>query len=177
MTEINQPLLDGPIAGQSLTAEITGRPWLNPPKYTTVDDAIEYYLERMSSEEFTDQLVDVLEMGVPVTTLANTIQLGSVMDGVHSVDIGMLVMPFIMEMIMLVGESSGVKYNSGMENPNKGQTRDTLINSVRAELETRMKQKEGMLYDEESVEEEMDMDKPIEAPQEELMGLMARREQ
>ena len=177
MTEINQPLLDGPIAGQSLTAEISGRPWLNPPQYTTVDEAIEYYLERMSSEEFTDQLVDVLEMGVPVTTLANTIQLGSVMDGVHSVDIGMLVMPFIMEMIMLVGESSGVKYNSGMENPNKGQTRDTLINSVRAELETRMKQKEGMLYDEEGVEEEMDMDKPIEAPQEEPMGLMARREQ
>ncbi len=99
------------------------------------------------------------------------------MDGVHSVDIGMLVMPFIMEMIMLVGESSGVKYNSGMENPNKGQTRDTLINSVRAELETRMKQKEGMLYDEEGVEEEMDMDKPIEAPQEEPMGLMTRREQ
>ena len=177
MTEINQPLLDGPIAGQSLTAEINGRPWLNPPQYTTVDEAIEYYLERMSSEEFTDQLEDVLEMGVPVTTLANTIQLGSVMDGVHSVDIGMLVMPFIMEMIMLVGESSGVKYNSGMENPNKGQTRDTLINSVRAELETRMKQKEGMLYDEEGVEEEMDMDKPIEAPQEEPMGLMARREQ
>ena len=177
MTELNQPLLDGPIAGQSLTAEINGRPWLNPPQYTTVDEAIEYYLERMSSEEFTDQLVDVLEMGVPVTTLANTIQLDSVMDGVHSVDIGMLVMPFIMEMIMLVGESSGVKYNSGMENPNKGQTRDTLINSVRAELETRMKQKEGMLYDEEGVEEEMDMDKPIEAPQEEPMGLMARREQ
>ena len=177
MTEINQPLLDGPIAGQSLTAEINGRPWLNPPQYTTVDEAIEYYLERMAAEEFTDQLVDVLEMGVRVTTLANTIQLGSVMDGVHSVDIGMLVMPFIMEMIMLVGESSGVKYNSGMENPNKGQTRDTLINSVRAELETRMKQKEGMLYDEEGVEEEMDMDKPIEAPQEEPMGLMARREQ
>ena len=177
MTELNQPLLDGPIAGQSLTAEINGRPWLNPPQYSTVDEAIEYYLERMSTEEFTDHLVDVLEMGVPVTTLANTIQLGSVMDGIHSVDIGMLVMPFIMEMIMLVGESSGVKYNSGMENPNKGQTRDTLINSVRAELETRMKQKEGMLYDEEGVEEEMDMDKPIEAPQEEPMGLMARREQ
>ena len=91
MTELNQPLLDGPIAGQSLTAEINGRPWLNPPQgLNTVDEAIEYYLDRMSTEEFTDQLVDVLEMGVPVTTLANTIQLGSVMDGVHSVDVGML---------------------------------------------------------------------------------------
>ena len=175
MTELNQPLLDGPIAGQSLTAEINGRPWLNPPQYTTVDETIEYYLDRMSTEEFTDQLVDVLEMGVPVTTLANTIQLGSVMDGVHSVDVGMLVMPFIMEMIMLVGESSGVKYDSGMENPNKGQTRDTMLNKVRMELEERMRQKEGMFIEE---DETVDMEEEEEiVAEEEPMGLMSRREQ
>ena len=175
MTELNQPLLDGPIAGQSLTAEINGRPWLNPPQYSTVDEAIEYYLERMSTEEFTDQLVDVLEMGVPVTTLANTIQLGSVMDGILSVDIGMLVMPFIMEMIMLVGESSGVKYNSGMENPNKGQTRDTMLNKVRIELEEKMRQKEGMFIEE---DETVDMEEEKEiVAEEEPMGLMSRREQ
>ena len=175
MTELNQPLLDGPIAGQSLTAEINGRPWLNPPQYTTVDETIEYYLDRMSSEEFTDQLVDVLEMGVPVTTLANTIQLGSVMDGVHSVDVGMLVMPFIMEMIMLVGESSGVKYDSGMENPNKGQTRDTMLNKVRMELEERVRQKEGMFIEE---DETVDMEEEEEiVAEEEPMGLMSRREE
>ena len=175
MTELKQPLLDGPIAGQSLTAEINGRPWLNPPQYTTVDETIEYYLDRMSSEEFTDQLVDVLEMGVPVTTLANTIQLGSVMDGVHSVDVGMLVMPFIMEMIMLVGESSGVKYDSGMENPNKGQTRDTMLNKVRMELEERMRQKEGMFIEE---DETVDMEEEEEiVAEEEPMGLMSRREE
>tara|TARA_R100001460_G_scaffold42407_2_gene78514 strand:+ start:727 stop:1254 length:528 start_codon:yes stop_codon:yes gene_type:complete len=175
MTELNQPLLDAPIAGQSLTAEINGRPWLNPPQYTTVDETIEYYLDRMSSEEFTDQLVDVLEMGVPVTTLANTIQLGSVMDGVHSVDVGMLVMPFIMEMIMLVGESSDVKYDSGMENPNKGQTRDTMLNKVRMELEERMRQKEGMFIEE---DETVDMEEEEEiVAEEEPMGLMSRREQ
>ena len=128
----------------------------------------------MSTEEFTDQLVDVLDMGVPVTTLANTIQLGSVMDGVHSVDIGMLVMPFIMEMIMLVGDSSNVKYDSGMENPNKGQTRDTLMNNVRAELEDKMRQKEGMLFDE---EEETEVEEEEIVAEEEPMGLMSRREE
>ena len=177
---MREPLLDGPIAGQSLTAEINGRPWLNPPQKVSVDDAIEYYLDRMSSEEFTDQLVDVLEMGVPVTTLANTIQLGSVMDGVHSVDTGMLVMPFIMEMIMLVGDSSGVKYDSGLENPNKGKTRDTLLESVRRELEQRKEEKEAMLFDEdeEIINEEESMEMPQEIVEEdEPMGLMSRREQ
>ena len=56
MTELNQPLLDGPIAGQSLTSELGGRPWQNAPQCNTVDEAIEYYLDRMSTEEFTDQL-------------------------------------------------------------------------------------------------------------------------
>ncbi len=172
---MKEPLLDGPIAGQSLTAEINGRPWLNPPQKVTVDDAIEYYLDRMSSEEFTDQVVDVLEMGVPVTTLANTLQLGSVMEGVHSVDTGMLVMPFIMEMIMLIGDSSGVKYDSGMENPNKGKTRDTMINKVRVELEERMKQKEGMFI--EGDDEAIDMEEEEIVAEEEPMGLMSRREQ
>ena len=54
----------------------------------------------MSTDEFMDQMADVLEMNVPVTTLANTIQLAGVMDGKHSVDVGMLVMPFMMIMLI-----------------------------------------------------------------------------
>jgi hypothetical protein len=40
-----------------------------------------------------------------------------------------------------------------------------------------MKQKEGMLFDGESAEDEAVEEEPMEAPQEEPMGLMARREQ
>jgi len=114
MTELNQPLLDAPIAGQHMVSELGGRPWQQAPQYTTVDEAIEYYLDRMSSEEFTDQLVDVLEMDVPVTTLANTIQMAGVMDGKHSIDVGMLVMPLLMEMIMLVGDMADVLTHAKM---------------------------------------------------------------
>ncbi len=182
MTELNQPLLDAPISGQHMTSELGGRPWQQAPQYTTVDEAIEYYLDRMSSDEFTDQLVDVLEMDVPVTTLANTIQLGGVMDGKHSVDVGMLVMPLLMEMIMLVGDMANVKYDSGMENPNKGKTRDTLLKSVKMKLQRQIDKKESMIFDDEELgkgmsdNEESDeilMEEPQES--EEPKGLMARR--
>ena len=175
MTEINQPLLDGPIAGQSLTSELGGRPWQNAPQCNTVDEAIEYYLDRMSTEEFTDQLVDVLEMGVPVTNLANTIQMGSVMDGIHNIDVGMLVMPLIMEMIMLVAEMSNVEYEDGLKDPNRGKTRDTLLTNVRAALEEKIKQKEGMLFEEE--ETEITEEEEVDTEEEEPMGLMSRREE
>ena len=175
MTELNQPLLDGPIAGQSLTSELGGRPWQNAPQCNTVDEAIEYYLDRMSTEEFTDQLVDVLEMGVPVTNLANTIQMGSVMDGIHNIDVGMLVIPLIMEMIMLVAEMSNVEYEDGLKDPNRGKTRDTLLTNVRAALEEKIKQKEGMLFEEE--ETEITEEEEVDTEEEEPMGLMSRREE
>jgi hypothetical protein len=177
MTELNQPLLDAPISGQHMTSELGSRPWQQSPQYKTVDEAIEYYLDRMSTDEFTDQLVDVLEMDVPVTTLANTLQLGGVMEGKHTVDVGMLVMPLLMEMIMLVGDMADVKYDSGMENPNKGKTRDTLLESVRLKLQRELDNKEGMLFDEDATEEDISKeaeDKDIEES-EEPKGLMARR--
>jgi len=175
MTELNQPLLDAPISGQHMTSELGGRPWQQAPQYTTVDEAIEYYLDRMSSDEFTDQLVDVLEMDVPVTTLANTIQLGGVMDGKHSVDVGMLVMPLLMEMIMLVGDMADVKYDSGMENPNKGKTRDTLMQSVKTKLQRKMEEKEAFLFDDDEDEEDIADIEQEQEESEEPKGLMARR--
>ena len=81
---------------------------------------------------------------------------------------------------MLVGDSSGVKYDSGLENPNKGKTRDTLLESVRRELEQRKEEKEAMLFDEdeEIINEEESMEMPQEIVEEdEPMGLMSRREQ
>lgn len=112
---LEETSFNAPIPGESLVAELGGRPWQTPPKLTTVDEAVDYYMERMSSEEFMEQVVDVLESGVPVAVIANTIQLASVMDGIHSVDVGMLAVPIIMEMLMLLGDSAGIEYSLGDE--------------------------------------------------------------
>lgn len=162
----NEPLFDAPIPGMSLTHELGARPWQNPPQYTTVDEAIEYYLERMSTEEFNDQLIDIMEMGVPLTSLANMIQMSSVMDGKHSVDVGMLVMPVLIEMMMLIGDSAGIEYDSGLEDPNKVQTRPSLIAKLKKKLQD---EKDKPSEEPEEVEPEE------EIMQEETKGLMARR--
>ena len=33
MLETNEPMFDGPIPGESLTAELGARPWQSPPQY------------------------------------------------------------------------------------------------------------------------------------------------
>ena len=159
------PNFDAPIPGQSLTAELGSRPWQTKPQYTTVDEAIKYYMDRLTSDEFMDQVLDVLEMGVSVVDIADSIQTASVMEGLHTVDVGVLVSPVIAEMIMFIADSAGIKYETGLDNPEKDKVSTAKIAKIMKELQEEMDEKETEVTD---TEEEMSI-------QEEPKGLMARR--
>lgn len=115
MAKMDAVPFDAAIPGQSLTAELGSRPWQQPAQFTTVEAALDYYIPRLQTDEVTSQLLDVMEMGIPVTTIANTMQLGGVMEGKHSVDVGMLILPVLVEIIMLIGDTAKVKYTSGLQ--------------------------------------------------------------
>lgn len=162
----NAPLLDGPIPGQNLTAELGSRPWQTPPQFTTVEEALDYYIPRLQADEVTEQLLDVLEMGIPITTVANTMQLASVMEGKHSVDVGMLVLPVLIEMIMLIADTAGIEYETGLQK-DRTKVRGSLVSKALNRLQS-----------EDGMEEEQPLE--MEEAQEEIMpevtgGLMSRR--
>ena len=165
---------DAPIPGMSKTHELGARPWQSPPKLASVDDVIEYYLERMSSEEFLEQLTDVMEMGVPVTAVANSIQLSGVMEGKHSIDVGMLVLPVLMELIMFMADEEGIEYNTGMEKSTE--VRSTMIDKALVKLQ---EQSEEDAAEEGSPQEQETTDAIInemkEAATGRATGLMGRR--
>jgi hypothetical protein len=169
MIEPTEPILDAPIPGMALTAELGGRPWQTPPQYATVEQALEYYIPRLTADEVSEQLLDVLEMGVPVTALANTMQLSGVMDGKHSVDVGILIMPVLMEMISYLADAAGVEYDMGTDKPKK--VTNTLVDKAITMMEQE-EEKENKLSEEET--------ETVETTEEEIMieepkGLMARR--
>jgi len=157
---------DRPIPGMGMTFEVGSRPWQTPPELTTVEQATDYYVERMNTDAFKGQLIDVIEMGVPLATLANTIQLASVMEGIHSVDVGILMIPIIVELLITIADSQGAKYQTGMEGMEN--ERATAPNRIISD----------MMRERNMKEEEMPMEEPQEMAQEEQMqpmGLMARR--
>jgi len=163
----SEPSFDAPIPGQSLVAELGARPWQTPSQYTTVDEAIEYYMSRMTTEEFMVQAVDVLETGVPVATLANTIQLASVMEGKHTLDIGILVAPLLMELLMMLGDSAGIEYKTGLDDPDIKKTRPTFFAKFLKKYNDNLASKDIQeIVDESNEEEEKDKERS---------GLMARR--
>ena len=159
---MDDPLFDAPIPGQALTHELGARPWQSPPQYSTVDEAVDYYTSRLSTPEATSQIIDILKMGIPVTSLANTIQMGSIMDGKHSIDVGMLVLPLIVEVIMFIAEQEGIDYDDGLTDVKDNKTNEAILENIR----TQMKEKAGEPVEEEPV---------VEETPEEPTGLMARR--
>tara|TARA_R100001510_G_C7647268_1_gene204618 strand:+ start:626 stop:1129 length:504 start_codon:yes stop_codon:yes gene_type:complete len=159
--------LEAPIAGMALTHEVGARPWQNPPQQASVQEAIAHYIERMQDESLTEQIVNILQSDVPVTTLANTIQLAGVMEGRHSIDVGVLILPVIMEMIMLIADAEGIKYQTGMERDIEAEVKDSRIlagiSKAREELSEDRKE-----TDEQIIETEEEL---AEMPR----GLMGRR--
>ena len=175
MKQLDDTTFDRPIPGMGMTAELGGRPWQTPPTYTTIEEASDYYIERMSNPKFKEQLLDVMEMKIPLTTLANTIQLASVMEGLHTVDVGMLMIPILVETMVLIGDSADVKYVTGMEETKS--ERPAMISKLVNDMESKQRESEGM-----SMENPMEavMEQPVEEqeedmPTEEPKGLMARR--
>ena len=158
-----------PIAGQGMTAEVGSRPWQNPPQYATVEEALEYYIPRIISDDLYDGVLDTMELGVPLTTMADTLQTGGVGQGLHTIDVGMLAIPVIIEMIALIGDSAGIEYTLGTEKRiDDDKLSDTSIalamKKVRDKLPKALEEREEVVPD-------IDTEDTDVAPG----GLMARR--
>tara|TARA_R110000744_G_scaffold88920_1_gene173127 strand:+ start:1193 stop:1684 length:492 start_codon:yes stop_codon:yes gene_type:complete len=162
---VDAPKFDAPIPGMSLTTEVGNRPWQQPPRFTKTKDVAEYYVEKLAEDNFADMLVDVAETGIPLTSIANTIQMNSVMQGIHSVDSGILALPVIMEMMLITVEAAGIEYNSGMEEDtsNKPMSTELLLSKLKSFSTEQMN------------EEPEDMPMPVMEP-DMGGGLMSRRQ-
>lgn len=166
MAEINEVSFNRPIPGMSLTHEVGARPWQNPPQFNTVSEAAEDYIQRMMTPEFSSQLVDVMRMGIPLTTIASTMQQAGVMEGKHNIDVGILILPILIETMMLIGDQNKVNYTSGLENDDI-KTTDTMISRA---LDEAMKN-----VGEEQLDDIVQEPVETETKEEEPKGLMARR--
>ena len=153
--------LNAPVPGMSLTTEPGNRPWENPPSMTTVEEAIEFYTKRILNEENHDDLLDIVELGLPVRNIANMMQTTSVMKGRHTLDVGFLVLPVIEELIMTVADINGVEYKTSVE--------DVIKKNSVSRREARKVAMEVFKKKQEPKQEEQ--------PTEEPKGLMAKRNQ
>mgnify|MGYP003636983918 FL=1 len=162
MPDASSKFLDAPIPGQSLTTEPKSRPWEQPPKYTTTEEALSFYIPRLSDAELMAPMVDVMEDGTTVVAVADMIQSSGVMNGLHTLDVGILISPVLVELLITQAQLADIEYKIGTEKSDKP---DSSL--VRKAVD-----KSSESYFDESTEEEVMVE---ETPEVESEGIMSRR--
>jgi hypothetical protein len=72
---------------------------------------MEFYTRRiLGTPDNYDQVLDLVESGLPIRNIANILMKTSVMEGNHTIDVGILVLPVIEELLMSVADMHDVSY-------------------------------------------------------------------
>ena len=163
MLDASSKFLDAPIPGQSLTTEPKSRPWEQPPKYTTTEEALSFYIPRLSDAELMAPMVDAMEDGTTVVAVADMIQSSGVMSGLHTLDVGLMISPVLVELLVTQAQLADIEYKIGTE---KSDSPDSSL--VRKAVNKSSESYFDESYDEEEVMIE-------ETPEVESEGIMSRR--
>ena len=151
---------DMPIPGMAMTHELGARPWQSPPQMNTVEEGIDFYISRLVDKKMAGRLLDIIETGVPLTAIAETLTLGGVMQGLHTIDVAVLVNPVLVELMEGLAKNADVPYIVGDEDET-------------TEPDPMLLKKAMTMMDE--AEETSEPEEKDETPEEEPKGLMARR--
>ena len=101
-------LIQGPIPGQSLTDLPKNAPWEKPSEIAEVGDVVKHYVERLADDDIMDDLTVVFKLGGDLKTITETIMMTGSMNGVHTVEAGMLAGPIVAKFIKIAMESYGI---------------------------------------------------------------------
>ena len=103
--------LNGPIAGQSLTDEPSNYAWERPPETVDAADALSRHLKNMSTPECMESVLFLMELGIPAEVVTNTTLTMAIGNGIHSVDVGLIIAPAIHKEVVSIAEMAGIEYD------------------------------------------------------------------
>ena len=151
---------DRPLPGQSLTTSPRNAPYERPPEIVDPEDALMVHLTRLNKPEAMKSVISFVEAGIDLQTLVEGITRNAVMNGVHTIDVSLIVAPVIHEFIRNTLDMVGVEYDEGFD-----EDEDTK----RLQMYTKAKAR--------AARELMDMDKekgPIDVQYDELIAAMSK---
>ena len=112
--------------------------------------------------------VDSMEEGTTVVAVADLIQSSGVMQGLHTLDVGLLISPVLVELLITQADVAGIEYKVGNEpddKPREGMVRQAMSKSSEDFFDESVEEQEEIVGD--AHEEALEMQ-----PE----GLMSRRD-
>ena len=100
---------DAPIPGQGLTDNPGNYPWEHPPQYTDTSEAADYVWDRLHQPEFAEQVIAMLDAGIPVEAIGRIILFAGFSEGKWTPDVAFIIAEPVMKMIASIGIKAGVE--------------------------------------------------------------------
>jgi len=136
---------DRPIPGQSLTTEPKGAPFERPPEIADPIKALEYHLKILNNPKAIEEAMFMLKMGFDLVSLTEGITRNAVSEGVHSIDVSLIISPVIHEHLKGYADILLDTYDEGFEDPEEEESiaygRNYIL--ARKELADRREKQEG----------------------------------
>ena len=181
--------LNGPIPGQSLTDEPGNYPWERPPETADPTEALSMHLKKMSKPRYMESAIYMMELGVPAEVITNTTLTMAIGNGIHSVDVGLIIAPAIHKEVVSIAEMAGIEYDEHF--PEDEEKEQEAKEKLKVLVLSKMKRKqpkgkaqisqtmEAMTSPqteqfEEIKEDKQEQEPQIEPPSEMGMGLMSK---
>lgn len=100
----------------SLTQDRRKYKFSQPPQLTDFDEIVEFYIERVSRENVLDDILFLLEGGMPLDNLTKLLVRLIVSEGIHSIEKGFLVRPILFEYLKGLADDAGIEYKEKFSN-------------------------------------------------------------
>lgn len=109
-------MIDGPIPGENFTSDTKNYPWHRPPELTTYNDAIEYSIDKLTSEETSQKILTLLEVGMSVAMLTDIFVTQGIGKGKWTPDFAILIAGPVARCIELMAKAAEIEYEMGIDN-------------------------------------------------------------
>ncbi len=104
-----------PIPGQSLTATPRNSSYEQPPVIVDPKIAVQAHLKRLTKPKAMEDILLFIDAGVDIRTLVEGTLRGAVLEGIHSIDVSLIIAPVLHEFIRGIPLAAGVPFEEGFE--------------------------------------------------------------
>lgn len=133
-----------PIPGQSLARPPGTYPFEKPPQFTDPEDAFQAILRSVTRGRAAEQLLNLLEIGIPVKAIVMSLLQGGFMEGKWSVDVALLISQPVTALIMRMAREAGIRPNLGIP-PRDSATLDQVVAKRLKSLKDAPPEPEGLM--------------------------------
>jgi len=166
-----------PIPGQSLTTEPKNAPYERPPEIVDPIEAIDVHIDNLLKPGAMEDVLYFLEFGVDLVTMVQGILRAAVLEGIHSIDVSLIIAPVIHEYIKGFADAADLDYDEGFENEQQKKALSYRRDVDRAKKmldELRKQEGEEIPTTMEEMTEEPEMEPEVEEEEPAKVGLMVR---